>query len=725
MVEHIPVRDARDRLSELLQLGTPYPLQDLPVPDEQLTVPFNNMAYIPIEFSQRGVLYQLFDDDQPVERTAEGTKGSGTPIQAEGDGTTLYLETYKITDDITFKILARKLGSGNRAYLHQTATVKVGLDISLRAWIKDVPTLDPAATDPSAARITDYGTAVEVVVGKSQEGVEYELFTTDDETTPLSEAKVIGTLDDIVLKTKPIHEDTVILIRATKDYEETNKPPDTTYLTVRLPLKVRANTALAVSTQPAIAAFNGTTTLTLASTQRSARYQVFTHRIRDAEFIHQAERAENALVVTVSGEPDVQVTAPPRAALWQTPAGYAPVGEEKPGTGGNLEFAFDALTDDSLFIVQANKTHEVGTTEDGTTITLPSAVQLVQAVVVLVEPNPAQALILKVTLIAGKTDGTLQVSGGQPGVFYHFRRTANGSDIALPAYFHKRDESDTAYNKGLNQLKLEVDFVIPRDYPRNAALDLTRESPPAPLLDTPALNVDSTLHIRAVKAQTRVGVALAQTVKIEQPVNIHLQEPVVDYGALTRILVENSVIGEKYQPMLNGEIFKRALNGDGKTLSFNTDNLQTDTTYDVLIIPTEPSGIALERAVRLLARVRPNARLNVTAASEIVESGSAALLRVEESQRGVSYQLLVNDTPNGVAVAGSGATIELTSEPLSAETTFTVRASRIDAAEITVNLTQQVTVKPPPPPEIIEPVEPVEPAEPIEPSEPPSEPDVS
>src|SRR5208283_1048375 len=110
---NLQLRDARDRLIELLGLGKTYPLQDLPVRGEQLTVAPNVATQIFIDDSQPGVIYQLFDGKNPVE------------LALEGNGARLGLKTPPITEDITYRILARKLGTGLQAYLHQSATVAV------------------------------------------------------------------------------------------------------------------------------------------------------------------------------------------------------------------------------------------------------------------------------------------------------------------------------------------------------------------------------------------------------------------------------------------------------------------------------------------------------------------------------------------------------------------------------------------------------------------------
>jgi len=403
---HIKVRDARDRLIELLGLGQPYPLRDLAVRDEQLTAPPNTPAKIPIENSQKGVLYQLHDDHELVERTPEGAKGSGVPIKAQGNGETLFLKTYKIQEDITFEIHATKQLSGKEAYLHQTATVKVGIDTTLRAWMRNVPYLDAAIENPTddTPRIVDYGEIVEVEIEKSQEGVDYRLvyfkeaksgqaseevelsgplrFQTDarfsdqldqqefpndlrqvfeDNNISLSEnvsvlvearnsvwlitdvgnrqayairlkedkldiysvAGVRGNLDNIILSTQPVYEDTNIRVRAVKTFDPSEKrDTQTDLLDAVLPLKVRPNPALQVSVAPAtIIDFKQPVAIKIADTQASAKYQLYIRTIPDRDFIHKVVPDTDVIK-----EADVQVPKPARGAVWTLPEGYAACG---------------------------------------------------------------------------------------------------------------------------------------------------------------------------------------------------------------------------------------------------------------------------------------------------------------------------------------------------------------------------------------------------------------
>src|SRR3954463_3147486 len=105
------LRDARDRVIDLLGLGETWPLRDLPVPDERLTVPFDALARITLAFSQAGTAYGFRDK-------------AGQPQGAEqpGTGGPLPLDTPPIREDITFTIHARK-PTGREADLFAPAVV--------------------------------------------------------------------------------------------------------------------------------------------------------------------------------------------------------------------------------------------------------------------------------------------------------------------------------------------------------------------------------------------------------------------------------------------------------------------------------------------------------------------------------------------------------------------------------------------------------------------------
>jgi hypothetical protein len=87
----------------------------------------------------------------------------------------------------------------------------------------------------------------------------------------------------------------------------------------------------------------------------------------------------------------------------------------------------------------------------------------------------------------------------------------------LPVYFHKKNETNPTVNKGLDQLRIGVDFVVASTLPADqvpAAASLAEVPPAAPILETGALPVGTVCSVRAVKAHTGVEVELAQPTRL-------------------------------------------------------------------------------------------------------------------------------------------------------------------------------------------------------------------
>ena len=144
------LREARNRMLDALSLGETYPVRDLPVPNERLTVAFNDTAAIKIESSEKGVGYGL-----------RNKNGDAVSAVVNGTGDTVLVTSQAIRDDITFTIHARA-PSGREADLLTTATVKVGLDLSLAAIL--------LPEDGPSPRILDYGSTVTVLIPDPRRG---------------------------------------------------------------------------------------------------------------------------------------------------------------------------------------------------------------------------------------------------------------------------------------------------------------------------------------------------------------------------------------------------------------------------------------------------------------------------------------------------------------------------------------------------------------------------
>ena len=74
----------------------------------------------------------------------------------------------------------------------------------------------------------------------------------------------------------------------------------------------------------------------------------------------------------------------------------------------------------------------------------------------------------------------------------------------------------------MGQLGVEVDFVLV-DSPATEVSDPARSFPPSPIIGMTPAAIGSTLSVRAVKAQTRVEVKMAEDVLITAGPDTNLQ----------------------------------------------------------------------------------------------------------------------------------------------------------------------------------------------------------
>lgn len=492
----IDVRCARDRVVDLLQLGETTPIRDVNVEEAQLTVNVGAPCEIDIDPAQAGVRYELFDGDAAV-APACSVDGTGEKAVLKGP----------IIDkvDKTFRIHARKLDPLTReTFLFQTATVKVGLATAL-------PVSTPELTH--VPRCVDHGSRVVVSISGSQAGATYGLIDAAGNPIPMTPPeRVSGNKDSsITLTASRLTEDTVIRVDVQRTFDASEgRATLNAVLTTELPIAVRADRDLAVSAVGSPVLPQGNATITIAGSQSSVHYSAHVRALSTVDFVPDAGSTLTA--ITVPGTSGVEVYTPRPPALWQAPAGSVQHGDATPGNGGVLELSVGPFQDDSIVVVQARKSH----TAAGATF--ESAVQLEQAVVVLVRPEAVPALGLALSASADSTSGTLLVSGGQHGVFYHFFRSNEASEVGLPAYFHRLDERDASLNKGVaatlpegsdhvprRGLRVEMDLVITRDPPPPATLDPAHERPLDPLVDIAPLPLGDAVDVMAIKARTGIG----------------------------------------------------------------------------------------------------------------------------------------------------------------------------------------------------------------------------
>jgi hypothetical protein len=671
--EHdIALRSARDRIIDLAEIGDTYPLTDLNVVADQLKVAFGGTAKIPIHNAQAGVVYEL-----------RGPKGAALKddkdkYQRWGQDGTLTMETPAVNEDVTYRIHATKAGQPARL-LDEPAPVKVGIDTALPVSFRPVdPARAPYPADPSIVR---YGEAVVVRVGKTQEGVLYSLVI-DGADVAVSNR---GDLGDVDLTTPALREDAVIQVRSTKKFAKSEERADeVTLLDAKLYVKVMANPAPGVSALEPILDYGDSPAVRVDKSQANVTYQAYTRLIPDRDFVRD-KTGLKVVKVAVAGKDEVQVRAPLLADIGPAPEGYEAV-EDAPTAGNAAELRLESLPlgEDAIFIIQANKQHRVGPKEDA----LRTSVWLAQAAVVLVRPDPARALELQLPAAGAQIGSTMQVSGGQAGIYYHFRPAPAGKEFERPAYFHKR-QGNPPLNKGVGELAVGVDFAIAAA-PEGMVGDRGAAAPRPPLLDIPALAGGDALAVRAVKAQTGVEVPMTPQARVPKLPAIQADPAIADYGASAKIVAGESPEGLEF-----------TLNGAAVNLPFECAPLIADTAFVLTAAEAAPKGLKVAIEQRLGVLVRPNAGLAVAAKAGSVDKDGATAIVVSASERGVNYRLMAGSTPIGqAALPGTGGDLALPTGPIAADTTFSVAATRADNAQLAAVLKAQATVRvavPPPP----------------------------
>ena len=716
----IPLRSARNRLMDALGLADTCPLTDLRVADGSPTGPlkvaFGRSARIAVDNSEPGMRYTLLAPD-----------GQPAPGALDGTGGRLLLETPAITDDSHFRVQVSKLigtrvSTGGRpaqppVLLAQGVSVKVGLDTLLAIALPGLPLLDPALSNPQPGdvRLVPFGARVQVQVLLSQEGVAYALALNGQ----LQPDPVIGDLATITLLSPPLAQDSEITVQATKTFTGggSGGAAEQQWLDARLYVAVRANPGLQLQVLPGavLDSPSGTARLQVADSQVGVRYSVYRRPVRDADWLRDQPadapvlRAQGGVVP--AGLPAVAL--PQRPDAQSLPDGFTALpGPPLAGNSVALDLPLGAPVDDAVYLVQASKQHAAV----GTGPAIGTEVGMLQAVLVLVRPDTRAdpATTPRLALLHGQpADGQappaaqLQISGGQPGVFYRFKAEPDGQAIADAAYIHQQDEPDPASNKGVGQLAVGIDLAVARDAdpateppaaPGTARGLLAPRPPRLPLATLPA---GTLLAVQAVRAQTGLGAMLPGRVLLPLLPAATLDPLFVAPGASARVLLGNSVVDDLHHLQRAGSALADPVPGTGAMLALDTGPVQDDGVIELVISPpasarADAAHLPLQRRLALLLRVLPRTDLALSATRDNLAVGEGLDINLDNSQLGVVYQLLANGQAVGPSLPGSGAALAMptgaVAGPVGAEARFTVRASRADAALATVLLAAELRI---------------------------------
>lgn len=710
----LPLRSARNRLIDRLGLGDTSVLTDVPlggVNEGHIKVPHGGRARIGIAFAEQGVRYELRGPDGLALRGAQGQ--ALAPVTVDGADGPASLESPPVNEDITFRVLAAKLGSPQPPrLLSQPVPVKVGLDTTLAIDAPGLPWLDPLlpSPQPADARLVAWGSVVTVTVQASQEGVSYALVLNGK----LQPGARLGDLGTLALQTPPLADDTVVAVQASKAFAgtgagNTGRSEDVELLDARLTVCVRANPSLALRLLPGgVVDFHAAgLVLQIDGAQAGVRYAAWQRRVLDREFVRHAAIADPGLLRTE--RPDLPAVPWPvwAAADDQPPEGFvALAGADAPGDGRRAAVPLTRMEDDLVICVTATKLHQPA----GQARAIASLVRLDQPLLLLVRPDADRALALQWRRTAAGQD--LVVQGGQPGVSYQPLRApaadapadARPVPLALAGYVHQRDALQPALNKGLGQLEMGIDFAIaasPPQRPLPGVDVLERRAPQPPSLalanDLPA---GGRIVWQAVKAQTGLDARLRAATPVIAMPQAALVPPFPAPGQAAELRVKASDAALSYRLMQAAGADEQALGdavpGHGGELVLAVPPQDADTVLALRVQPLAPAAqtLPLSAVLTLPLALLPRTDLALRAEAATVPAGRPALLWLADSQPGVLYQLQVAGQPVGAALPGQGGELALPTGPITAATEFGVTATRADIAAARVSLAATVRVAP-------------------------------
>jgi hypothetical protein len=595
-------RDARDRMIELLGLGLPWPLRDVPLPAE-LVVTQGSSAAITLGFSQIGVRYQLWDRDTEAPLQP--------PVTADGSGKALELATPSILSDRTFRVRAVKADAappvGERAtWLKGEIRMIEGINTSLVPAFRDLPRVDPGAPAAFTARLCDHGVTVQVEIPSSQNGITYDLVDRVDQAAGVDQqqsrsAGVSGNGGTITLSYPFAGEDRDLQVRARRTVP-TGSGIQVALLSTILPLRVRADRSVPLALVAPVLNPDESGTLQVGSgatkAQQGVTYQLWSRRIADEEFITDPFQPppsahQPSLAVNADGR-TVRVAPPPPTAEAEalTTLKFTPLSPPQVGNSNTLSFDLGPSSGDTTWLALASKTHRLDPLDGPTPAFGTSTVQLEQAVVLLVRPDPAVQLTL-VRWQQDATSGLWQLQGGEPGVYYLF--SSDGSPLGAEAYVHQADVLDPPNARGLDRLRVEVDLAIAAD-PLPSAPRVN--GPPTPLLEL-ALTADALAD--PVKVRARRAMTGLQSDLNKPPMLVRVEPASVPAGSQAKIMLLGRA-GNIYGLELDSVPAGAPQAGDGSELTFPTDPLSRTTAFTLVI----RSQAGAERRLPVTVRVEEN-----------------------------------------------------------------------------------------------------------------------
>ncbi len=596
--EHLRARATRNQVLMKLGVGSPYPLQDVLLADRSSKVPYGDAASLVFPFSEQSVVYKF--TSTVVDQADEGKQIQLAPQAGTGEALTIPTPPVEVAVYVAVtadrQIPSKEVGQPSTtltARLHHRFTIRVGLDDALAAEIVGADLLSTAYTGPTAPRVIDYNRRIAVRLEATQTNVYYRLFRqpldTDDPAkfVAIDAAPVEGTGGDIILRSNPIRQDGYVRIQASTSADaRRSRGIEVCWLETRLPLAVRARPDVEFTIAPEVAPYADSQLRLTVATENSVFYSVFRRALRDGDYRH--ENMDQRNTVEVTGVDFVKIAKPDQRTL---PHGFEKVNLIR-GNGKRQTISLDHTQQDELFIIQAVKQHDMFIMGNTRPISAFSTIYLNTMRAVLIEPNPAPGLHLRIQVnpVTDTTEHELMVLEGEPGVFYQFQ--VGDTPVDERAYVHRTYPNDPETYLGLGQMRLEVDFAVTRA----PLADESDNQPPArPIVTIPNWPIGTQIAIRAIRAYTRVAVDLTESAVID-PLPVVIYHPASGSRRSSgTITISGASDDEDYQILLNGRALPLSPIKANGTITVEVPRLVRGTTLVFSATRTSAAGLRVER----------------------------------------------------------------------------------------------------------------------------------
>jgi photosystem II stability/assembly factor-like uncharacterized protein len=192
---------------------------------------------------------------------------------------------------------------------------------------------------------------------------------------------------------------------------------------------------------------------------------------------------------------------------------------------------------------------------------------------------------------------------------------------------------------------------------------------------------DATYNITLIANNSQLSDTADVLISVEQSTSINLST-VIDFdticaGESANITVLNSELGAIYELNIGGVSVGTAQSGNGGALIFNTGNLPSSETFNLLATKLNSCDTNDVINIHNIVIAQPNTSLIVNSNSNVLCINDSTIISINSSELVTAYQLYDGVNFIGDSVFGNGGTIQLPTGAIADTTTFSILATNI------------------------------------------------